>query len=45
MRWRARILPGFALALIAASACGVAAAPARAHVPFLEPPRSSDAPA
>jgi hypothetical protein len=37
------LLTGFAVALIAASACGVAAAPARAHVPFLEPSRSSDA--
>ena len=37
MRWSAHFLTGLALALIAASAYGVAAAPALAHVPFLEP--------
>jgi hypothetical protein len=43
MRRCVHFLAGFAIALIAASACGVAAAPARAHVPFLEPSRSSAA--
>ena len=45
MRRGAHILALVALALMAASACGVAAGPAAAHVPFLEPSRSSDAPA
>jgi len=45
MRRGAHILAAIAFLLASTSACGLAAVPAAAHVPFLEPAGSSDAPA